>query len=231
MDVEYTGRQAVVTEEIRSLTEPYLDRMEKMLGSGGSAHVVLTTEKHRQIAEVTIKTRATDLVGLCESGVLSEAALRQTLQQALGKAEAQAIRFKEKRDTQRRLPKDEKSVVETSLERPGRAKRTSLLNSADSPLDAVLGLAPDGVGPTLVQPISTKSGHAANGNGNHAEFATEPHVTRTIEAVALSPMSLEEAIKELETRNRELFVFRDKAGHICVLHCKRDGTLELVELP
>ncbi len=222
MDVEYTGRQTVVTNEMRALTVPFLDRMEKMLGNGGSAHVIVTTEKHRQIAEVTVKTRLHDLVGLCESTASAEAALRQ----ALEKAEAQAIRLKEKRASQTRLPKDEKVVVEPALERPGKSKRTALLNTPDSPLDAVLGLEPEVAKPT--------NGHGSN--GHHAEmeeprFSNEPHVTRTIDAVALRPMSLEEAVKEMATRNREVFIFRDKSSLLRVLHCRRDGMLELIELP
>lgn len=221
MDVEYTGRQAVVTDELRAMATPFLDRMEKMLGRGSTAHVVLTAEKNRQIAEVTVKSHAHDLVGLCESTAGAETALRQ----ALEKAEAQAVRFKEKRATQTRLPKDEKSVVETSLERPGKLKRTALLATTESPLDGVLGLQPDG-GPI------TPSGAGASADGKKAaEFSSEPHLTRTIDAVALSPMSLEEAVKEMETRNREIFIFRDRTGLIRVLHCKRDGTLELIELP
>jgi putative sigma-54 modulation protein len=224
MVVEYTGRQAAVTEEMRVLTAPFLERMEKMLGAGASAHVIVTTEKHRQIAEVTVKSRAHDIVGMCESTAGAESALRQ----ALEKTEAQAVRFKEKRATQKRLPKDEKALVETALERGGKAKRTALLPVADSPLDTALGSQPDGqpgLGMTkLYQNGHTKAEHASS-------FSSEPHVRRSIDAVAMRPMSVEEAVKELETRNREIFVFRDKAGLTRILHCKRNGELELIELP
>ena len=225
MDVEYTGRQAAVTDEMRALAGPFLDRMEKMIGRGSSAHVIMSAEKNRQIAEVTVKTRSHDLVGLCESTASPEAALRQ----ALEKTEAQAIRFKEKRATQKRLPKDEKALVETALARPGKAKRTGLLAVPDSPLDEALGLEPDRAPGAPAQ-------NGLHGQNGHAQLppelsSMEPHVTRTIDAFALRPMSLEEAIKELEMRNREIFIFRDKAGMVRVLHCKRDGTLELIELP
>ena len=223
MNVEYTGRQAVVTNEMRALTEPFLERMEKMLGQGSSAHVIVTAEKHRQIAEVTVKSRWQDLVGLCESTASPEAALRQ----ALEKTEAQAIRFKEKRATQKRLPKDEKMLLEPALERGGKGKRTALLPTADSPLDETLGLQPDRA------PGTPSSPAAAHGNGliSGSEMDTESHVTRVIDAVSLRPMSLEEAVKEMETSNRGIFVFRDKAGPLRILHCRRDGTLELIELP
>ena len=221
MDVEYTGRQTTVTDDLRALAGPVLDRMEKMLGYGTSAHVVMTSEKHRQIAEVTVKTHTHDLVGLSESTISPEAALRL----ALDKAEVQAVRFKEKRATQHRQPKDEKMLVEPALERGGKGKRTALLPASDSPMVEVLGIAPDRI------PERTGGNPVASGNMDADTFAVEPHVRRTIDAVALRPMSLEEAVKELETRDREIFVFRDKAGPIQILHCKRDGTLEVIELP
>ncbi len=220
MDVEYTGRQTTVTDDLRALAGPVLDRMEKMLGYDTSAHVVITSEKHRQIAEVTVKTHTHDLVGLSESTISPEAALRL----ALDKAEVQAVRFKEKRATQHRQPKDEKTLVEPALERGGKGKRTALMPTLDSPLDEVLGISPERVPEAGEKSVALK-------NVDAGTFAVEPHVRRTIDAVALGPMSLEEAVKELETRDREIFVFRDKAGLIQILHCKRDNTLEVIELP
>ena len=147
------------------------------------------------------------------------------MKQALEESEAQAVRFKEKRTTQHRLPKDEKVLLEPALERGGKAKRTSLLNTPDSPLDELLGIQPE------IAPQTRPAGANGTGRASDADLATETHVTRTIDAVALRPMSLEEAVKELETRNREVFVFRDRTGLLRILHCKRDGTLELIELP
>ena len=54
---------------------------------------------------------------------------------------------------------------------------------------------------------------------------------RSIEAIDLRPMSLEQAVKEAETRDREVFVYRDAEDQIKVLHRKRDGLMELIELP
>ena len=59
----------------------------------------------------------------------------------------------------------------------------------------------------------------------------EPHVVRSIDSIALRPMSLEEAVKEAEFRDREVFVFRDNQGGLKVLHRKRDGKMELIEVP
>ena len=59
----------------------------------------------------------------------------------------------------------------------------------------------------------------------------EAHVRRDHGSVALRPLTLEEAIKEAEFRDRDVFVFRDNQGRVKVLHRTRDGKLELIEAP
>ena len=59
----------------------------------------------------------------------------------------------------------------------------------------------------------------------------EAHVTRDNSAVALRPLTLEEAIKEAEFRDRDVFVFRDNQGRVKVLHRTKDGKMELIEAP
>lgn len=59
----------------------------------------------------------------------------------------------------------------------------------------------------------------------------EAHITKSKDSVALHPMRLEEAVKECEFRDREVFVFRDMTGDVKVLHRKKDGKLELIEVP
>ncbi|HEX4426902.1 MAG TPA: ribosome-associated translation inhibitor RaiA [Terriglobales bacterium] len=60
---------------------------------------------------------------------------------------------------------------------------------------------------------------------------TEVHLIRTIDAVAMRPMTLEEAIKEVHFRDRDVFIFRDPKGKLMVLHRTRDGKMELIETP
>ena len=61
--------------------------------------------------------------------------------------------------------------------------------------------------------------------------STEVHLVRTDEAVAIRPMTLEEAIKEAHFRDREVFIFRDPKGKLMILHRTRDGRMELIEAP
>lgn len=60
---------------------------------------------------------------------------------------------------------------------------------------------------------------------------TEVHLVRPDDAVAMRPMTLEEAIKEAHFRDRDIFVFRDPQGKVMILHRTRDGKMELIEAP
>jgi putative sigma-54 modulation protein len=57
------------------------------------------------------------------------------------------------------------------------------------------------------------------------------HVVKSPDSVSFKPLTLEEAVKEAEFRDREVFVFRDPQGKVKVLHRKKDGKMELIEAP
>jgi putative sigma-54 modulation protein len=214
MPVECTGRQVAITQPLRTLAEEGIERIARILGKITSAHVVLTAEKYRQIAEVTIKTRNCTLVALCESSTSMESALRD----ALVKAETQATRHKDKQRTRKRQPKQEKRLEETGVARSGRG------SAAESKSANGNGTAN---GKSHAQPTIPVTVHSFPARVPIAE----PHVVRSLDSVALRPMTLEEAVKEAEFRDRDVFVFRDNEGNVKVLHRKRDGKMELIEAP
>jgi putative sigma-54 modulation protein len=59
----------------------------------------------------------------------------------------------------------------------------------------------------------------------------EAHVAHSTDSVSQVPLTLEEAIKEAEFRDREVFVFRDATGRVRVLHRRKDGKMELIDAP
>src|ERR1700749_3234664 len=59
----------------------------------------------------------------------------------------------------------------------------------------------------------------------------EPHIVKSGEAIALRPMTIEEAVKDAEFRDRHLLIFRNASGDVFVLDRRRDGQMELVEIP
>lgn len=56
MRIEYTGRQTEVPDELRALAEKKLQKLSRVLHGITDAHVVLAADKHRQIAEVSVRS-------------------------------------------------------------------------------------------------------------------------------------------------------------------------------
>ena len=100
MNVEYTGRQTVVTAKLKAQAEAGLARVEKVANRCTSAHVILTEDKYRKIAEVTVGCRGDQLVATCEGTEMSAA-----LHNALQKVEQQAIKHQDRIETMRDHPK------------------------------------------------------------------------------------------------------------------------------
>jgi putative sigma-54 modulation protein len=211
MEVDYTGRQTTITKKLKSQVEAGLARVTKIVGSSGSVHVILITDKYRQIAEVTIQTRNQKLVARCEATEMVAA-----LQDALVTIEKQAIRHKKRHSTIKRHPKGDVKAVVAKAAGDGVA-----IVAAKAPMVKVA--TKNSVGRKAVPML-------VHSFPSHSPLA-EPHVARSSDGVALRPMSLEEAVKEAAFRDRDVFVFRDHAGQAMVLYRKRDGKMELIEVP
>ena len=219
MDIEYTGRQTILSRKLKTQSEAGLARIAKLVGRTASAHVFLTTEKYRRIAEVTLKTRGQSLVANCESTEM-EAALHD----ALCKLEQQVIRHNQKKTKEKRHSKESIRGVEVELElsEPMRAsvkKLAAAVKNGASPNGGRNGAGRESAArkalPMVVHSFPSKTP------------LVEPHVVRSIDSAAMRPMSLEEAVKEAAFRDREVFVFRDREGQAMVLHRKRDGKMSL----
>jgi putative sigma-54 modulation protein len=208
MDVEYTGRQATITKKLKLQAEAGLARIAKIVGNSGSVHVILSTDKYRHIADVTVKTRHQKLVARCEATEMVLA-----LRDALVTIEQQAIRQKKKFGTIKRHPKADVKGAKPEAAAPVVRKASTPVKVATKNSTGRKAV------PMLVHSFPS-----------HSPLA-EPHVVRSTDGVALRPMSLEEAVKEAAFRDRDVFVFRDYGGHAMVLHRKRDGKMELIEVP
>jgi len=207
MDVEYTGRQTTITKKLKSQAEEGVEAIAKIVGNSGSVHVILSTDKYRQIAEVTVKTKHHKMVARCEGTEMIVA-----LHDALAKIEQQAIRHKKRYGTIKRHPKSDLKSAVAEVAAPV-SKKTAVVKLAGK----------SSVGRKAVPML-------VHSFPSHSPLA-EPHVVRSNDAVALRPMSVEEAVKEAAFRDREVFVFRDHAGQAMVLYRKRDGKMELIEVP
>ena len=202
MNVEYTGRQYEVTPAIRKEVETRLTKIRKILGDRFETKVILAVEKHRHKAEITINPRNGPLVGLAQAGDMDSA-----LNQAFDHLEKQAVKYKTRWRTQKRHNHKSASPKKWN----GRAPEAALA--------AAVGLKED----TTMDVVVHKFPSVAK--------TTEVHLVHSEDAVALRPMTLEEAIKEAHFRDRDVFVFRDPKGKVMVLHRTRDGKMELIEAP
>jgi putative sigma-54 modulation protein len=89
MNVEYTGRQHKVTPANRKEIESGLAKIRRILGDKFEAKVILTVEKHRHKAEITITPRNGPLIGLAQAGDMSAA-----IGGALEHLQKQSVKYK-----------------------------------------------------------------------------------------------------------------------------------------
>jgi putative sigma-54 modulation protein len=97
MNVEYTGRQYEITPAIRKEVETGLAKIRKILADKFETKVILTVEKHRHKAEITISPRNGPLVGMAQSGDMIAA-----INEALEHLEKQAVKYKTRWRTRKR---------------------------------------------------------------------------------------------------------------------------------
>jgi len=203
MNVEYTGRQYVVTNAIRKEVETGLTKIRKILGDKFETKVILAVEKHRHKAEITINPRNGPLVGLAQAKDMTIA-----VNEALDHLEKQAIKHKTKWQSKKR-----------SARKSEETKRWNGHSVEEEVVQTTVGLSEKTAVPVLVHKYPAVA------------RTTEVHLVRSNDAVAMRPMTLEEAIKEAHFKDRDVFVFRDPKGKVMVLHRAKDGKMQLIEVP
>jgi putative sigma-54 modulation protein len=112
MEITVTFRHTEPTESLRMYAEEKVSKIKKYLDSPIEAHVVLTVEKFRHIADVTLSIDGTLIKGLEETGDMYSA-----IDQVMDKIEKQVKRYRSKiRERRPESTKDETSVEVEELE-------------------------------------------------------------------------------------------------------------------
>lgn len=209
MDVEFTARQVKVPKALREMAQEGMDRLGRILGRSAHASITFSAQRHVQIVELKVQARMQTIAaeGKAES-------LESALRQAMAHAELQARRHRDRKIVSKRLPKEEKVLTAPPVVRP--KARASQLESENG---------------NAVRAASKARASIAVHSFPAKATVVEPHVVKSGEAIALRPMTIEEAVKEAEFRDRDLLIFRTAAGEMFVLHRRRDGQMELVEIP
>ena len=211
MEVELTARQVRIPKALRAQVEEGMNRIARILGKTTTASVTFRTQRHLQIAELTVKARL-QTIAACGEADTQESALRA----ALAHAEHQALRYRDRNLTRKRLPKEEKILEAPPVTRP-KARAAQPEGATENGRG----------GKAAPKPRAEIAVHSFPS----PTAVVEPHIVKSGEAIALRPMTVEEAVKEAEFRDRDLLVFRNLSGDLFVLHRRRDGQMELVEIP
>jgi putative sigma-54 modulation protein len=210
MEMEFTARQVKISRALRTQAEEGMQRIARILGKGTHASITFSAQRHVQIVELIVKGRLLKLAAAGKADTL-ESALRQ----AIAHAEHQAQRYRDRRLVSKRLPKEEKVLTALPVARP-KARVSPAAESAE-----------DGAGRAKGKARTSIAVHSFPARPT----VVEPHIVKNGEAVALRPMTIEEAVKDAEFRDRDLLIFRNASGDVFVLHRRRDGQMELVEIP
>jgi len=173
--IEITGRHIEVTDALKSYVEKKLEKINKYFDRVHDVHVVLTVEKHRHIAEITIHANNIVLHGEEESEDMYA-----SIDKLMDKLENQMRKYRDK-----------------------------------------------------FKPHHTK-GQSGSFRVRYNVVASEseketPQVVR-VKQFEMKPMSLEEAIMQLDLLDQEFLMFKNvDTGQINLLYRRKDGNYGLIE--
>lgn len=208
MEVTLTARKGSISKALRTQAEEGMERIGRILGRTARASIAFDSQRHMHIVEMVIHARVQEIAATGK-GDSPTAALREAIEHA----ENQAHRYRDRRIVGKRLPKEEKLLTAPPVTRSKARVEPSAEAGAARP--------PRGKARAAIAVHSFPARAAV----------VEPHIVKSSEAIALKPMTIEEAVKDAEFRDRELLVFNTPEGETYVLHRRRDGQMGLVELP
>ncbi len=93
MKIEFTGRQTEVPAAARRVAERKLAKLGRLLPSLTRAHVTLSAERHRQVAEVSVHSRHLDLAAV-EATPDAAASVANAIEKLVRQAEKQRTRMR-----------------------------------------------------------------------------------------------------------------------------------------
>jgi len=203
MKISYTGKSEEIPERQRAKLEAKLQKLSKVLERRGEkeAHIVLTQERFLHKVEITVNAFDHALVGIGSNREVAVAA-----QEAFDRLEKQLLNLRSRwRDTKR--VRDKEADGE---------KATAILHPAPRPSS------------------SNKARQAAKAANNAKEVlsakkAARKQVFRVNHSEGAKPMTLEEAMLEMEA-SEDYLVYRDaQTDRVTVLMRRSDGHFDLIE--
>jgi putative sigma-54 modulation protein len=202
MKVSYTGIKSGLPAKLQDKLDIKFAKLSKLVDGRGEkqAHVVVTSERHLHKAEITLHVHNHQLVGIG-----SDSDVFKAMSAALDRIEKQAAKEGAKwRETTRRS--DSIKVVGAKETEPGASKP---------------------VAQRKIAPAKAASG--SNGNARRIAASSGARVFRPSQHERGKPITLEEALLEMED-GRDYVAYRDADKQVvCMLIRRRDGHYDLIE--
>ena len=117
MDMELTARQGKITKALQAQAADGMDRIARILGKTVRVSIKMSTQRHLQIAELTVHVRLQTFAATGKAAT-TDGALRE----AFDHAENQARRYRDRRMENKRLPKEEKTMTSSTPDDSGRRR-------------------------------------------------------------------------------------------------------------
>ena len=207
MKVSYTGIKSGLPAKLQEKLDTKLSKLSRLVDGRGErqAHVVVTSERHLHKAEITLHVHNHQLVGI---GLDSD--VFKAMSAALDRIEKQAAKEGAKW----------REIVR-------RSDSIKVVSAKDAELGATKPVALRKIAPGKAAP-----GKAAAGNNGHARrtsVGSEARVFRPDHHERGKPITLEEALLEMED-GRDYVAYRDADKQVvCMLIRRRDGHYDLIE--
>ena len=202
MKVSYTGIKSGLPAKLQEKLDTKFAKLSKLVDGRGEkqAHVVVTSERHLHKAEITLRVHNHQLVGIG-----SDSDVFKAIGAALDRIEKQAAKEGAKwRGTIRRS--DSIKVVSAKEVQPGSVKTAPLRKAAPG-----------------------KAAAASNGQARRKTASSDARVFRPDHHERRKPITLEEALLEMED-GRDYVAYRDADTQVvCMLIRRRDGHYDLIE--
>ncbi len=200
MHIIYTGREEQISPKIRNKLENKLRKLSKMLEQRGEKEVHVILRQERFLYNLEITINAFDHALVCAG---KDADLETAANTAMDKLEKQVVKLREKwRDTKRSVTKE--AVVTATPPEPKAAKAGSNGKRRAKRVE------PEEEDATSDVKVGKRVYHVTHTDGS-------------------KPMTIEEAILELEPKG-DYVVYRDaKTERLSVLMRRKDGHFDLIE--
>jgi putative sigma-54 modulation protein len=208
MNITYTGKSRDFTSAEQHKLDSKFARIAKLVDRKGErkAQVVVTSTRHLHKAEIRMQFEERPLVGIA-----SDPDFYQAVSTAVDKLEKQTLKVREKtRDHRGPFIKIATRLDKDATPAPGSAKKPAVKGKAKPAVNGSNGIA------AVVAEASGRSSRSAK-------------IYRVADHKRGKPMTLDEAVLEIE-RNEDYFAFTDaKSGKLSVLVRRADGHFDLVE--